>query len=224
MPDAGLGQRGADCNLLYGMLALQMNFVSRDALLAAMQAWVFDKARPLGQVLQEQGQLTPERRQAPRRTCSPSTSRPTTATRTRAWRPWRPAAGTLRRRRWAASPTPIPNATLPTVPPPRRAASRYQVLRPHARGGLGEVFVALDQELHREVALKEIQSRFAGDAESRGASCGRRRSRAGWSIPASCRSTAWAPTPTAGRTTPCASSRARRSGTPSPGSTRPRPG
>ena len=64
MADARPGQSGADCNLLYGMLALQMNFVSRDGVLAAMQAWVFDKSRPLGQVLQEQGLLTPERRQA----------------------------------------------------------------------------------------------------------------------------------------------------------------
>ena len=46
--------------------------------------------------------------------------------------------------------------------------SRFRIIRPHARGGLGEVFLANDTQLNREVALKEIQGRFADDEDSRG--------------------------------------------------------
>src|SRR6516165_5330887 len=52
----------SDRNLLFGILALQMDFISRDALIRAMHAWVLEKAKPLGQVLLEQGALSAEAR------------------------------------------------------------------------------------------------------------------------------------------------------------------
>src|SRR5689334_782548 len=62
-----------------------------------------------------------------------------------------------------AEPDPGPYATRLPVPEnqsaARRASSdmRYRALELHARGGLGQVSVAHDDELGREVALKEIQ-------------------------------------------------------------------
>ena len=43
---------------------------------------------------------------------------------------------------------------------------RFRIVRPHARGGLGEVYLAVDDELNRIVALKRLQERHADDPGS----------------------------------------------------------
>jgi hypothetical protein len=47
------------------------------------------------------------------------------------------------------------------------AVTRYPIKHFHAKGGLGEVFVAEDPPLNRDVALKRVQARFEDDPESR---------------------------------------------------------
>ena len=58
--------------------------------------------------------------------------------------------------------TPCVSAGIPST-----IGGRFRILRSHARGGQGEVFIARDIELNREVALKQIQARYADRADSR---------------------------------------------------------
>lgn len=263
-----------DRNLLVGILALQMDFVSRDQLFAAMNTWVLQKERPLEQILLDNQALTadtmallralvakhlelhgndaqqslqslssigelrqellsladPDLQATMSHVARPAESVDATvdhqATRiaeicqqfVQAWREGkqpriedylqqaptgahdelleallreeiqiRQAAGDLVRAEdyqprfprhfdviARAFTTPKSSRLGSTVENRRtseqgdfRSATRFRVIRPHAKGGLGEVFVARDTELNRDVALKEIQSRYVANPESR---------------------------------------------------------
>ena len=54
----------SDRNVLFGVLALQMEFITQAGLIAALQAWTLQKTRPLGELLVELGHMSAEDRAA----------------------------------------------------------------------------------------------------------------------------------------------------------------
>src|SRR4051812_10828798 len=175
----------ADRNLLFGILAVQLDFVTKNALVAGMNVWLLDKAKPLGDILRDQGHLSPERLRLlaalvaehlkqhggdPQRSLAALSSVPPTLRQKLAGLPDEAVQQSIAQvgvgLAVEAAQGDDANQTI-AQPMQPQAAVRYRILRPHARGGLGEVFVAEDQELGRSVALKEIQTRYADDRVSR---------------------------------------------------------
>jgi serine/threonine-protein kinase len=69
--------------------------------------------------------------------------------------------------RVANTPAAVPPQSAGRPSPAPAAEPRYRQLSKHAQGGLGEVWKAQDEELHREVALKRIREKYRRDADSR---------------------------------------------------------
>lgn len=163
-------------HLLFGILAYQNGFVSRQHLLAAVDQWLQDKTQNLEQILlnnsaieekkvhllnelMNQRLLNQSAQESLHRTIGSDTDSLLTELRSRNDQDIYDTIGPT-----ASHATGSGSRSIETTP---ADSQRFRILRPHDEGGLGKVSVALDTQLDREVALKEIKPQYADDQASR---------------------------------------------------------
>lgn len=171
----------ADRNQLIGAFALRMNFIDQDQFRAAMCVWNSEKSRLLDEILLEHESLDRETHallvavvdkylEMHGGAAEPSlASLPVEAI------GMHEKLGGSRDANLAAS---VPRTASQHEDDPFKTitreignsssyASRFRITGPPNKGGMGQVSAALDEELHREVALKEIRPEFADDLDCR---------------------------------------------------------
>ncbi|MGP0065466.1 MAG: protein kinase domain-containing protein [Isosphaeraceae bacterium] len=175
----------SDRNLLLGILALQMDFITRDALVEAMHVWTLEKSRLLSDILVERCELDPTDRVAleglvDRHIARHGGDAKRSLSSIEPAAPVRAALEPLERDpELSESLSQLGMASTATDrgSDPGRTASyrtieeetggRYRILGLHEEGGLGSVFRAIDKEVHREVALKQLKEKNSSDPQSR---------------------------------------------------------
>jgi serine/threonine-protein kinase len=182
-----------DPNVLFGIVALQNGLIDQGQLVSATQSWIHEKHRPLAKILANGGALDAGELQAvdamvglilnkkggnttqglSSLNVSPSARDAlasigdaevdstlnqirSSSDSTQNWDPERTTA--------AAG---ADGATRHDAGASGSNADRFRILRAHARGGLGAIFIALDRELNREVAVKQILDVHADNPSSR---------------------------------------------------------
>ena len=144
-----------DGDLLLGMLALECGLIDQEQLVAAFSAWNAGEGRSMAEILVEQGSLA---RADILRIANVLDENEPGLSATVAY-----LRSELLEEHHARTETATSSAR--GLLESMDSVERFRIVRPHARGGLGEVFLAVDAELDRQVALKELRPTMRRPAE-----------------------------------------------------------